>query len=90
VSVEVLLESGISVCHVAVAMVTAVQDLDIATTYLTETETMPPPHPFPTFKWQYYLAHIAQIVVFCSVWSLRKLIKHLGDTKHHISVITVL
>jgi hypothetical protein len=46
VSVDVLLENGTSVYHVAVAMVTAVQDLDIPTRYLTETErTLPPPLP---------------------------------------------
>jgi len=75
VSVDVLLESGISVYCIAVAMVTAVQDVDIATRYLTETERTPP----PTFKWQYYLAHIAQFVVFFSLWNVRKLIKHVGD-----------
>ena len=44
VRVEVLLESGVSVYCVAVAKVTAVQDLDTATNYLTETERTPPPH----------------------------------------------
>jgi len=57
VSVEVLLDSGMLVYHVAVAVVTAVQDLDITTRYLTETERTLP--PLPTFKWQYNLAHIA-------------------------------
>jgi hypothetical protein len=72
---EVLLDSSISVYHVAVAMVTAGQDLDIATRYLTETERT----PSSTFIWQYYLAHIAQFAVFFSVGNVRKLIKHLGD-----------
>jgi len=58
-----------------VAMVTAGQDLDIATRYLTETERT----PSPTFKWQYCLAIMAQFVVFFSVGNVRKLIKHLGD-----------
>jgi len=75
VSVEVLLDNGISVYHVAVAMVTAGKYLDIATRYLTETERT----PSPIFKWQYYLTHIAQFVVFFSVGNVRKLIKHLGD-----------
>jgi hypothetical protein len=47
VRVEVLLERGVSVYSVAVAMVTAVQDLDTATRYLTETErtpSLPLPH----------------------------------------------
>jgi len=59
---EVLLDSGMLVYHVAVAVVTAVQDLDIATRYLIETERTIP--PLPTFKWQYNLVHIAQFVVF--------------------------
>jgi hypothetical protein len=75
--VEVLLDSGMSVYCVVVAVVTAVQDLDIATRYLTETERTLP--PFPTFKWQCNFAHIAQFVVFFSVWNVRKLIKHLGN-----------
>ena len=41
VRVEVLLESSVSVYRVAVAMVTAVQDLDTATRCLTETERTP-------------------------------------------------
>jgi hypothetical protein len=77
VSVEVLLDSGMSVYRVAVAVVTAVQELDIATRYLTETERTLP--PLPTFKWQYNLAHIGQFVVFFSVWNVRKLTKHLEN-----------
>jgi len=38
---DVLLVSGMSVYRIAVAMVTAVEDLDIATRYLTETERTP-------------------------------------------------
>ena len=72
---DVLLVSGMSVYRIAVAMVTAVEDLDIATRYLTETERT----PSPTFKWQYCLAIMAQFVVFFPVGNVRKLIKHLGD-----------
>jgi len=52
-------------------LVTAGQDLDIPTRYLTETE-----RTSPTFKWEYYLAHI---VIFFSVWIVMKLIKHVRD-----------
>jgi len=75
-----LLESGIRVYRVAVAVVTAVQDLDTATRYLTKTERT----PTPTFKWQYYLAHTAKFVVFFSVWNVRKLIIHVRDVTPHL------
>ena len=56
----VLVESGISVYHVAVDMATAVQASDLV------TENARPATLTLINKWQCYLAHIAVFVVFFS------------------------
>jgi hypothetical protein len=52
VSMSVLLDRGMSVHHVAVAMVTAVEVLDIAVSYLNEAERTIAPPTTSSITWQ--------------------------------------
>jgi len=63
-----LLDSGMSVHHVAVAMATAVEALDLAVRYLNEAER---PH-------QQLAVLLGTLCIVCSifVWNIRKLIRH--------------
>jgi len=65
----VLLDTGMSVHHVAVAMATAVEALDLAVRYLNEAKR---PH-------QQLATLLGTLCIVCSiiVWNMRKLIRHL-------------